>query len=238
MQKSISAVDLGSKTCKMWEVLEWEIANSSYPVSNPYDLVAKAVFTHEGGQTRKIEMFYTSSDKWKFRFCGSKMGKWSFYTVCDGSDGTHNDGSLDSHVGQITVNAQTEPDVKGFLSHKGNKFAIMDRDDTDLKPYVYQVYMNQQDYEQQYNHSSRIWDDPINRKHLIENYWNNTVDNGFQIYFVAIFYSWFKKGALDRNMVSSTDVTAPDPDVFDALEYAIKYAHQRGGRTHIWAWGG
>ncbi len=104
MQKNISAADLGSKTCKMWEVLEWEIANSSYPVSNPYDLVAKAVFTHEGGQTRKIEMFYAGGDKWKFRFCGSKMGKWSFRTLCDGSDGTHNDGSLDSRVGRITVN--------------------------------------------------------------------------------------------------------------------------------------
>ncbi len=30
----------------------------SSPESNPYDLVAKAVFTHEGGWTRKIEMFY------------------------------------------------------------------------------------------------------------------------------------------------------------------------------------
>ena len=237
MQESVCAVDFGGKTCRMWEVLEWEVANSSYAVSNPYDLVAKAVFTHESGQTRKIEMFYAGGDKWKFRFCGSKPGEWSVRTVCDGSDGTDKDGSLDGHVGRITVNAQSESNVKGFLSHKGNKFAIMDRDDTDLKPYVYQVYMNQQDYEQQYNHSSRIWDDPVNRKHLIEDYWNDTVDNGFEIYFVAIFYSWFKKGALDRSMASSTDIAGPDPEVFDALEYAIKYAHERGGRTHIWAWG-
>jgi len=190
MPRSISGADLGNKTCKMWEVLEWEITNSSYPVSNPYDLVAKVIFKHEGGQTRKIEMFYVGGEKWKFRFCGSKMGQWSFYTVCDGSDGTHSDGSLDNHIGRITVNAQTNADIKGFLSHKSNKFAIMDRDDMDLKPYVYQVYMNQQDYEQQYNHSSRIWDDPISRKHLIDDYWNDTVDNGFQIYFVAMFYSW------------------------------------------------
>jgi len=237
IQKSILAVDLGSRTCKMWEVLEWEVANSSCPVSNPYDLVAQAVFTHEGGQTRQIEMFYSGGDKWKFRFCGSKKGKWSFRTVCDGSEGTHKDGNLHGHVGKITVKDQSDPKIMGFLTHKGNKYAIMDRDDADLKPYVYQVYMNQQDYEQQYNHASRIWDDPANRKQLIENYWNNTVENGFKIYYVAIFYSWFKKGALDRNMVSTNDLVAPDPDVFDALEYAIKYAHQRGGRTHIWAWG-
>lgn len=29
----------------------------------------------------------------------------------------------------------------------------------------------------------------------------------------------------------------PDPALFDTLELAIKYAHERGGRTHIWAWG-
>ena len=35
MQESVFAVDLGSKACKMWDVLEWQIANSSYPASNP-----------------------------------------------------------------------------------------------------------------------------------------------------------------------------------------------------------
>jgi hypothetical protein len=113
----------------------------------------------------------------------------------------------------------------------------MNRDETDLKPYVYQVFMNQQDYEQQYNHSSRIWDDPVNRRGLVADYWKNTVDNGFQIYYVALFYSWFKEGALDINMVDKDDMASPDLDVFDALEYAIQYAHRRGGRTHIWAWG-
>lgn len=237
IQTWVSATDLGEKTCKIWDVLEWEITNSACPVANPYDLVAKVIFIHESGQTREIEMFHTEKEKWKFRFCGSKPGQWSFRTLCDGTDGTHNDENLDKHVGRITVNAQTNPDIKGFLSHKGSKFAIMDRDETDLEPYVYQVYMNQQDYEQQYNHASRIWDDPVNRKHLIEAYWNDTVDNGFRIYYFAVFYSWFKKGALDRAMVNVRDLKAPDLDVYDTLEYAIAYAHQRGGRTHIWAWG-
>ena len=38
----VFAIDLGGKTCKTWEVLEWEIANSTCPVSNPYDIVARA----------------------------------------------------------------------------------------------------------------------------------------------------------------------------------------------------
>ena len=237
VQQRTSAADLGEKTCKMWDVLEWGIENPGWAVSNPYDLVAQVVFTHESGQTRKTEMFYAGNGVWKFRFCASRMGRWSFRTHCEGAEGTHNDADLHNHVGQITVNPQTDETIKGFLTHKGNKFAIMDRDETDLKPYVYQVYMNQQDYEQQYNHASRIWDDPKNRKDLVMDYWNNTEENGFRIYFVAIFYSWFKKGALDRSMVRASDLAAPDPDVFDALEYTVQYAHQRGGRTHIWAWG-
>ncbi len=112
MQESLSAADLGNKTCKMWGVLEWEVENSAYPVSNPYDLVAKVIFTHESGRTRKIEMFYTGDHTWKFRFCGSKMGKWSFRTVCDGSGDTHSDSSLDNRVGQISVNPQTNAVIK------------------------------------------------------------------------------------------------------------------------------
>jgi len=153
MQTSISAADLGSKTCKMWEVLEWEIDNSSCPVSNPYDLVAKVTFTHaDTGSAHTTEMFYDSSNTWKFRFTGTRTGRWTFTTAS-------RDPELNGYKGQVTVKPNPDPKIKGFLTHKGNKFAIMDRDDTDLKPYVYQVYMNQQDYEQQYNHSSRIWDD-------------------------------------------------------------------------------
>ena len=219
-----------TRPATMWQYEEWSIANPSWS-GNEYDVVATVTFTHTNtGSTHTTEMFYDGSNTWKFRFTGTRTGRWTFTTAS-------RDPELNGYKGQVSVKPNSDPKIKGFLTHVGNKFAIMDRDDTDLKPYVYQVYMNQQGYEQQYNHSSRIWDDPINRKHLIENYWNDTVDNGFQIYFVAIFYSWFKKGALDRNMVSSTDVAAPDHDVFDALEYAIKYAHQRGGRTHIWAWG-
>ena len=58
VQERISAAEFGRKTCKLWEVVEWEIENSDFPVSNPYDLVAEVTFTHEDGQTRKIEMFF------------------------------------------------------------------------------------------------------------------------------------------------------------------------------------
>ncbi len=218
------------RPARMWEYEEWAVENPSW-CGNEYDVIATVTFTHaKTGSTHTTEMFYDGSNTWKFRFTGSRAGPWSFTTASS-------DPELNGYCGTVTVKPNPDPKIKGFLTHVGNKFAIMDRNDTDLRPYVYQVYMNQQDYEQQYNDASRIWDDPVNRKHMIANYWKNTVENGFRIYHVAIFYSWFKKGALDRRMISENDFAAPDPDVFEALEYAIQYAHQRGGRTHIWAWG-
>jgi len=214
----------------MWEYEEWSIANPSWN-GNEYDVVATVTFTHaDSALAHTTEMFYAGSNTWKFRFTGTRPGRWTFRTAS-------RDPELNGHKGQVTVKPNPDPMIKGFLTHVGNRFAIMGRDDRDLQPYVYQVYMNQQDYEQQYNHASRVWDDPVHRQHLVESYWNDTVDNGFKVYFVAMFYSWFQQGALDTNMLDSPGVFTPDPEVFDALEYAIKYAHQRGGRTHIWAWG-
>jgi hypothetical protein len=115
----------------------------------------------------------------------------------------------------------------------------MEEDIDHLEAYVYQVFMNQQDYEQQYEHGSRILGHP-SRAPLIADYWNNTQDNGFDIYFFAVFYSWFRMGALSINDFSSgtdADLDQPDPVLFDTLERAIQYAHERGGRTHLWAWG-
>lgn len=214
----------------MWEYEEWSIMNPSW-TGNPYDVLATVTFTHANtGSTHNTEMFYDGSNTWKFRFTGTRAGQWTFTT-------TSQDPDLSGYEGQVAVRPNGNPLIKGFLTHVGNKFAIMDRDSADLKPYLYQVYMNQQDFEQQYKHASRIWDDPVDRKHLFKAYWDDTVDNGFNICFVSIFYSWFKPGALDRNMVTSRDLSAPDREAFAGLEYAIRYAHQRGGRIHIWAWG-
>jgi hypothetical protein len=214
----------------MWEYQQWSLTNPSWS-GNPYDVVATVTFVHTGSDAiHTTEMFYDGLNTWKFRFTGTRVGLWTFTTAS-------RDPELNGQMGQVIVKPNPNPKIKGFLTHVGNKFAIMDRDAADLKPYVYQVYMNQQDYEQQYTHRSRIWDDPIRKRYLIEPYWDDTVDNGFQICFVALFYSWFKRGALDRKMVNALDVSGPDLDVFDALDYIIRYVHQRGGRVHIWAWG-
>ena len=66
-------------------------------------------------------------------------------------------------------------------------------------------------------------------------YWEDTQRAGFDIYFVFVAHSWFKLGALDNSDRNGNE--NPDMQTFDNLEYIINYAHSRGGRTHIWAWG-
>lgn len=221
---------LGNKQAHMWEYIEYSLDNPTWS-ANPFDLVATVTFTHDKEQ-RVTEMFYVGNNSWNFRFTGTRTGQWKFTTAS-------NDQELNGHTGSITVTPRTHPRMKGFLGHVGNKYAIMEEDLDDLQGYIYQVFMNQQDFEQQYKHPTRILGHP-GRIKLIDDYWNNTRENGFNIYFFAVFYSWFKMGALsidDFSNASDPALNQPDLALFDTLEYAITYAHQRGGRTHIWAWG-
>jgi len=214
----------------MWEYEEYSLTNTTWS-GNPFDLVATATFTHPK-EKRTTEMFYAGSDTWKFRFTGTRTGTWSIST-------SSNDSDLDGYTGSVTVSPRANSEIKGFLTNVGNKYAIMVEDVEHLEGYVYQVFMNQQDYEQQHEHSSRILGHP-NRSGLIDDYWNTTRENGFDIYFFAVFYSWFRMGALSINDFSGgadPELDQPDLALFETLELAIRYAHERGGRTHIWAWG-
>lgn len=225
-----AANDLGSRSARMWECEEYSLTNTTWS-GNPFDLVATVTFTH-AKEKRTTEMFYVGGNTWKFRFTGTQIGVWKFST-------SSTDADLDGYTGAVSVSRRANPDIKGFLTHVGNKYAIMEEDIDDLEGYVYQVFMNQQDYEQQHEHSSRILGHP-SRANLIDDYWRNTRDNGFSIYFFAVFYSWFRMGALsidDFSSATDAHLNQPDLALFETLERAITYAHERGGRTHIWAWG-
>ena len=223
---------LNERQAVMWKYEEWTLVNTSW-TGNPFDVIATVTFVHSGtGLQHKTQMFYAGDNQWKFRFTGTRTGAWSFSTFSS-------DPELDGQTGSVIVAPRSDSSLKGFLTNVGNKYAIMEQDIDHLAGYVYQVFMNQQDYEQQYKHSSRILGHP-SRVGLIADYWNNTRDNGFDIYFFAVFYSWFRMGALSiDDFTSDTDPDLDEPDLalFDTLELAIRHAHERGGRTHIWAWG-
>jgi hypothetical protein len=177
-------------------------------------------------------MFYTGDDTWKLRFTPTRTGLWTFSTASADAD-------LTGHTGSIQVAPRADSRVTGFLTGAGNKYAVMTEDVDHLEGYVYQVFMNQQDFEQQHEHPTRILGHP-DRATLIEDYWTDTQANGFNVYFFAVFYSWFRMGALsidDFSGRADPDLDQPDPALFDTLERAIAHAWERGGRTHIWAWG-
>ena len=223
-------MELKFRETLMWQCEEWALENASWS-GNPFDVLATVNFVHPhtGGQ-HTTQMFYVGNNQWKFRFTGTRTGTWDFSTSSQAPE-------LDGHTGSLSVGPRANSNLKGFLTHVGNKYAIMESDIDHLSGYVYQVFMNQQDYEQQYKHTSRLLGHP-SRVHLIPEYWKNTQENGFDIYFLAVFYSWFRMGALSIDDFSSDtdpDLDQPDPALFDSLELAIRYAHQRGGRTHIWA---
>ena len=226
------SVDLGSKTAKMWECVEWTLDNPSFD-DNPFDLVATVTFDHgASGAQHVTEMFYVGDGQWSFRFTGTALGRWSFRTSSE-------DPELDGHSGRARVTRNGDPSIKGFLTHQGSKYAIRTGNDAHLEGYLLNVYMNQQDYEQQHEHPTRILGHP-DRAHLIDRYWEDTRDNGFEVYFLSVFYSWFRMGALsidDFSGGADPDLDQPDPALFDTLELAIKHVHERGGRAHIWAWG-
>lgn len=172
----VAAKDLGSRRARMWEYEEYSLTNTTWS-GNPFDLVATVTFTH-AKETRTTEMFYVGSNTWKFRFTGTHIGPWTLQT-------SSSDAELNGHTGSVIVRPRTNSDMKGFLTNVGNKYAIMTEDADHLRGYVYQVFMNQQDYEQQHEHSSRILGHP-SRSDLIADYWNNTRENGFDIYFFAV----------------------------------------------------
>ena len=105
------------RTGTLWSpYIEWSLDNPSY-TGNPFDLLATVTFTHNGsGEIRKTEMFYDGGTTWKFRFTGTHTGTWTFTTQSSDPD-------LNNLSGSVTVNANPNQNVKGFMTKIGNKWA-------------------------------------------------------------------------------------------------------------------
>ena len=209
--------DLGFRTVRMWETVDYSVIDTTWS-ENPFDRVATATFVH-AQETRTTEMFYAGDDTWKFRFTGTRLGTWNFSTAS-------NDAGLDGHKGSLIVKPRRNVDIKGFLTHVGNKFALQHDDADDLRGYLFNVYMN--------GHivSDHVEDlaDPAKLGALLD----DTRSNGFDTAFVYLCHNWLKLGALRHDEHDSVN---PDLATFDILEHAIAEAHARGMRWHFWAWG-
>jgi len=216
--------DLGEKTGLMWEFLEWEVANPSWS-GNAFDVVATVTFTHTNtGSTRTTEMFYDGSNTWKFRFTGTKVGEWAFTT-------TSLDPELNGYYGTVTIEPNPDPDIKGFLTYVGNKYAIQTGNSGELEGYLLNIYMNQQDFAMQYHQDIP---GPIEDISRVDDYFDDAVDAGFGVVFYFLTHQVFQLGAIQGHEHSNVD---PDLETFGRLDYIIQYSHSRGERVHFWCWG-
>ncbi len=216
--------DLGTRKGVMWECMEWSIEDVSHS-GNPFGVVARVTFTHgDSGNKRVTEMYYDGDDTWRFRFAGTRYGKWTFKTSSDVAD-------LDGRSGTVTISENPDRNVKGFLTHVGNKYAIQMTDETDLKGYLFNVYMSRVKYPA---FLDEFGTDPKQVEKKAKVCLEEALANGFEIIFVHVNNNWFKLGVRKHNKHDSEN---PDPAAFRVLERIIKTVHGSGGRVHIWAWG-
>lgn len=212
--------DLGQRDTTMWTPhIEWSLNNSSYS-GNPFDVVASVTFSHAGsGAAHATEMFYAGDDTWKFRFTGTRSGPWHFVTSSE-------DPELDGHTGTVTVTPNGDRNVRGFLTHVGNKFAIPHANAEDLHGYLFEVYMNQHILYTNFE----AFADPA----LLDTVLEDARQNGFEIVFAHINNNWLKLGTLRHDEHNSVN---PDLATFEILDRIITETHARGMRWHFWAWG-
>jgi hypothetical protein len=214
----------GDKTAAMWQHVEWSIKDVSYS-GNPFDISAVVTFSHRGsGEKHNTEMFYDGDKTWKFRFAPTQAGQWTFSTKSDVP-------ALNGHSGTVTVKDNTNPKIKGFLANVGNKFAVQLRNASDLRGYIFNVYMSRVKFTA---FLDEFGSDLGKVENIARAYFQDALANGFEIIFVHVNNNWFKFGAKKHNEHNSEN---PDPLTFRVLERIITTFHELGGRVHIWAWG-
>jgi len=208
---------LDDRTATLWApYVEWSLENPSYS-GNPFDLVASATFIYvnESGtelETRITEMFYAGGTTWKFRFSGTRTGTWTFKT-------TSSDNELNGHTGTVTVNANSNPAIKGFTTNMGNKWARQVDENGQLETFLPQFRMA-------FTENPADWS-PANFDAEIQVHMGT---EGFNSLFFFVAGRW-----LDIN-VSGAKFTNnnPDPAMFDVLDNLITKVHGAGGVVHLW----
>jgi hypothetical protein len=200
------------RKAKLWEPMTWTFRNPNYS-GNPFDLVAKATFTHaSSSQQIRTEFFYDDGDTWKLRFTGTRTGLWDFTTEST-------DPELNGLKGGIEV--RPNPGVPGFITNYGAKWGRLGIDRAFVPQYV--MYCDPPTF---YQNPDRIDAD-------IRNFF---VEHGFNGFHIGVLCRWFDFDKLRSDQINSPSPN-PDPRTFEAIELLLQKVHAAGGVVHIWAWG-
>ncbi|MFO7956095.1 MAG: DUF5060 domain-containing protein [Candidatus Brocadiia bacterium] len=205
-----------SRTARQWTPVKWEIPNPDWE-GNPFDVEASVRFSHdETGERHVTGMFYDGEGTWRFRFTGTRPGRWSFTTESGDAD-------LDGLTGVVTV--EPNPDGVGFVTAQGNTWCRQVGVDRRLEAFVPQFVM----YDQPAAYHGRA--DRIDGD--IHTF---LVEHGFSGFHTYVFCRWFDINE-ERSSGVDPDDPNPDPRTFEALELLIRKTHATGGVVHIWVWG-
>ncbi|MDP6468226.1 MAG: DUF5060 domain-containing protein [Pirellulaceae bacterium] len=205
------------RTAALWApYIEWSLPNPTFD-GNAFDVIATATFVHEQtGQKRTTGMFYDGKDSWRFRFTGTRIGKWTFTTSSVDRD-------LDQRRGSVLIKPNSNSAITGFITNHGNKWARPASPSRELRAFVPQLVMYAAP---KYFHNKPHKIDADIKKFFVE--------HGFNGFHVVGSCQWF-----DIDKLKSTDIHTPNPDrrTFEALELLITKAHSAGGMVHLWMWG-
>lgn len=216
------------RTATQWAPYEeWTLSNASYS-GNPFDLEASATFTHEAsGERRTTGMFFAGGSDWKFRFTGTRTGRWTYTTSSADPD-------LDGRSGTVTVEPARDPAVRGFLVARGGKIARMASDDA-VEGFQLKVFADGNlQVHRRFGYDA---DAPITRfgdEAFVRAYVEKALDHGANWIFFSPRNEFLRVGSIAHDGHDSED---PDLEAFRAIETAITVAHGMGAGVHLWAWG-
>jgi hypothetical protein len=124
--------------------------------------------------------------------------------------------------------------MRGFITHRGNKFARQVSSSDDLEGFLPATYMNQRKFG---NPEGYGWTDitpTLTDPKVYEAYMDEVEAHGCNGVFIHVINQWLKAHALSYD---DHDSVNPDFETFEALDSAIVRAHRRGLYVHLWAWG-
>lgn len=217
--------------CEQWQVDDVSVGDAT----NPFDVVARVTFEHdESGKTIRTGIFYDGDGTWKFRFTGTKLGRWHFETSsADVAD-------LDGLSGVVEVEPNDDAVLgRGFVANKDHQW-IWSGNGRAMVP---QLVMGA---------SIQVYHQEPERIETDLDRWY--AEHGFNGIHTGVAMRWYdihrdrrdadvdvpvgQDSARDARDVGPMGKNPnPDPRTFETLERLITKSYESGGMVHLWKWG-